>query len=178
MDWEKLASAPLSYAEAGATAGQLPAGYHHIRKEIAIGTGAEVFHNAAGKLMAWQLQRSAGVLVDVSEPTAQPGAIAAVGVGPVHGACRVVYVVDEPYRKGFAYGTLEGHPESGEEFFGVRWDPQTAVVYAQVTAFSKPGQWWSRAAAPIAALVQERITNRYLNALAAGEVGSASAAPD
>ena len=28
---------------------------------------------------------------------------------------RVVYVIDEPNRKGFAYGTLDGHPESGEE---------------------------------------------------------------
>ena len=174
MDWEKLASVPLSYTEARATAGQLPAGYLHIWKEKAIGTGSEVFHHAAGKLMGWQLQRSARVLIDASEPTAQPGAMAAVGVGPFHGACRVIYVVDEPYRKGFAYGTLEGHPESGEEFFGVRWDPQTGEVYAQVIAFSKPGQWWSRVAAPIAALVQKHITNRYLNALSVGEVGSTS----
>jgi uncharacterized protein (UPF0548 family) len=33
--------------------------------------------------------------------------------------CRVVYVVDEPRRAGFAYGTLPGHPEIGGERVGV-----------------------------------------------------------
>ena len=40
-------------------------------------------------------------------------------------ACRIVYVVDEsgPISKfGFAYGTLPGHVESGEERFLIEWD--------------------------------------------------------
>lgn len=167
MDWKTLATVPLSYAETGATAARLPAGYHHIEREQAIGAGEDLFEEAAAKLMNWQVQRSAGVFVDASQPVAQAGAIVVVGTGPVHGACRVVYVINEPNRRGFAYGTLEGHPESGEEFFGVRLDPQTGIVYAQVRAFSRPGQWWTRATAPIASVVQERITKRYLNALAA-----------
>jgi uncharacterized protein (UPF0548 family) len=31
----------------------------------------------------------------------------------------VVWTVDEPNRIGFGYGTLQGHPESGEESFVV-----------------------------------------------------------
>lgn len=166
MDWKALATVPLSYTETGATAERLPAGYHHIDREQALGAGKDLFEDAAAKLMNWQVQRSAGVFVDASQPVALAGAMVVVGVGPFHGACRVVYVVNEANRRGFAYGTLEGHPESGEEFFGVRLDPQTGVVYAQVRAFSRPGQWWTRATAPIASVVQERITKRYLNALA------------
>ena len=60
-------------------------------------------------------------------------------LGPVRAPCRVVYVVDEPDRRGFAYGTLPGHAESGEELFLVRYDPATDEVYAEVTAFSRHG---------------------------------------
>lgn len=170
VDWEKLATVPLSYAEAGATAGPLPAGYHHIQREHPIGAGRAVFDEAATKLMSWELQRSAGVLVDASEPTARPGALVAVGVGPLNGACRVVYVVNEPNRCGFAYGTLQGHPEVGEEYFGVRFDPTSQAVYTQVIAFSRPGRWWSKAGSRFGAFVQQRITERYLRAL--GREGS------
>ena len=61
--------------------------------------------------------------------------------GPGRRPCRVVYVVDEPDRRGFAYGTLPGHPESGEELFLVRYDPDTENVYAEVKPFPsmRPG---------------------------------------
>lgn len=91
-----------------------------------------------------------------------------VGVGPLSGVCRVVYVVDEPNRCGFAYGTLPGHPESGEEFFGVRFDAADGTVYAQIVAFSRPWRWWSKAGSRIASVVQRRITDKYLAALVAG----------
>ena len=38
-------------------------------------------------------------------------------MGFLQAPCRVVYVIDEPDIRGFAYGTLPGHPESGEERF-------------------------------------------------------------
>ena len=85
--------------------------------------------------------------------------------GPVRAPCRVVYVVDEPDRRGFAYGTLPGHAEAGEELFAVRYDPTTGAVYAEVTAFSRHATWWSRLGAPVTSLAQRVITNRYLRAL-------------
>ena len=44
-----------------------------------------------------------------------------IPAGPfsVKAPARVVYVINEKKRKGFAYGTLAGHPEPGEESFVV-----------------------------------------------------------
>jgi uncharacterized protein (UPF0548 family) len=47
-----------------------------------------------------------------------PGTDVLAHLGPIRVPCRVVYVLDEPERRGFAYGTLPGHPESGEELSG------------------------------------------------------------
>lgn len=165
MDWEKLGRLSLSYSETGATAGELPAGYHHIRREAPIGFGERAFHQAADQVMSWELQRRAGVRVQASTAVAEPGALVTVRLGPLRAACKVIYVIDEPHRRGFAYGTLQGHPESGEEYFGVRFDPTDGTVYMQVVAFSRPDQWWSKAGASLAALVQKRITDRYLTVL-------------
>ena len=79
-------------------------------------------------------------------------------------ACQVVHVLDEPRRRGFAYGTLDGHPERGEERFCLEWHDDDAVVLT-LTAFSRPAAWWARAAAPLARRVQDRVTQRYLHAL-------------
>ena len=85
--------------------------------------------------------------------------------GPVRAPCRVVYVVDEPDRRGFAYGTLQGHAESGEELFAVRYDPATDDVYAEVTAFSRHATWWTRLGSPVTSLAQRVISERYVRAL-------------
>jgi uncharacterized protein (UPF0548 family) len=77
----------------------------------------------------------------------------------------VVYVVDEPDRRGFAYGTLPGHAETGEELFLVRYDPASEEVHAIVTAFSRHATWWSRLAAPLTSVIQRFVTERYLRAL-------------
>ena len=88
-----------------------------------------------------------------------------VGLGPVRAPCRVVYVIDDTNRRGFAYGTLPGHPESGEELFAVRYDPSTDEVHAEVVAFSRHATWWSKLGAPVTSLAQRIITTRYLTAL-------------
>jgi uncharacterized protein (UPF0548 family) len=155
----------FTYPEVGATAGPLPARYHHVRESAVIGRGRERFESAAAKVMRWGMLRGAGVRVTPSSEVAEVGATAVVSLGPVHAPCRVVYVVDEDNRRGFAYGTLKGHPESGEEYFGVRYDPSTDAVYAEVTAFSRHATWWSRAAGPITSLTQRLMTKRYLTAV-------------
>ncbi len=73
--------------------------------------------------MRWGMLRGAGVRVEASTEVAAVGSEVLVGFGPLRAPCRVVYVIDEPDRRGFAYGTLPGHPESGEELFAVRYDP-------------------------------------------------------
>lgn len=159
---------PLSYAEIGATAGQLPAGYDHLRVHRVIGHGGPTFHRAAERLMSWQMHRTAGLTVEATTPRVEQDSRVRLRLGRhllrISFGCQVVYVVDEERRRGFAYGTLQGHPEQGEERFCVEWWEDDAVVFT-ITAFSRPGTWWSRALAPISHRLQRRYTHRYLRAL-------------
>lgn len=95
-----------------------------------------------------------------------------LGGGPIRiGAPRrVVYTVTEPRRQGFAYGTLPGHPESGEEAFTVEQKPDVTITFT-ITAFSRPGTATARIAGPLGRLIQRRVTSRYLRAMAAGSAG-------
>jgi uncharacterized protein (UPF0548 family) len=160
-----LAALPLTYSEVGATAGPLPAGYHHVLKSAVIGSGRSRFEDAADTGMRWGMLRGAGLHVEATTEVAAVGSEVIVHLGPVRAPCRVVYVVDEPDRRGFAYGTLPGHAESGEERFVVRYDPATEEVHADVTAFSRHATWWSRLGSPVTSVAQRVITERYLRAL-------------
>jgi uncharacterized protein (UPF0548 family) len=159
----------LTYPEVGATADEaLPRGYQHVRRSTVIGRGGPDFEAAAAALMTWQVQRRSGLSVRGSERVAVGEvvwlglAIGSLGIGF---RCKVVSVIDEPRRKGFAYGTLPGHPESGEEAFILRWRGDD-IVELDVVAFSRPARWWSRLAGPAGQLVQRWMTGRYLKALA------------
>ena len=165
MKLHELAALPLTYTEVGATAGPLPADYGHLHASAVIGHGRQRFEEAAAAVMRWGMLRGAGVRVEATTEIAAVGSEVLVGLGPLRAPCRVVYVVDEPDRRGFAYGTLPGHPETGEELFAVRYDPASEAVYAEVTAFSRHGTWWSRLAGPITSLAQRVISRRYLRAL-------------
>jgi uncharacterized protein (UPF0548 family) len=160
-----LAALPLTYDEVGATAGQLPTGYHHVQKSAVIGSGRRRFEDAAEQGMRWGMLRGAGLQVEATAEVAAVGSEVIVHLGPLRAPCRVVYVVDEPDRRGFAYGTLPGHAESGEERFVVRYDPATGGVYAEVVAFSRHATWWSRLGSPVTSIAQRVITDRYLRAL-------------
>lgn len=144
----RLRAALLTYREAGATNGVLPEGYHHVRRRALIGKGAQAFVDAVQVLMGWQVHDRAGLRVSPSAPVAAADVVVmmGIGIGPARLAapCRVVYVVEEPDRRGFAYGTLAGHPERGEEAFIVRMAEDGTVTF-EVTAFSRPATWLARA---------------------------------
>lgn len=161
-DLEQLS---LTYSEVGATAGELPAGYRHTRASAVIGTGRDRFDQAAADVLKWGMQRGAGLRVQATSDAAAVGTELIVRLGPVPAPCRVVYVLDEADRRGFAYGTLAGHPESGEELFSVRYDPATEEVHAEVVAFSRPATWWSRLGGPLTRLLQRVVTRRYLTGI-------------
>ncbi|ROQ41205.1 uncharacterized protein (UPF0548 family) [Frondihabitans sp. PhB188] len=82
----------------------------------------------------------------------------------VHAPVRVVYVIDDPTRKGFAYGTLDGHPESGEESWVID-QTDDGSVWLTVRVFSKPANWKWRLVAPFLRLQQTKYTQRYLRVL-------------
>ncbi|KUI17760.1 hypothetical protein AU192_02550 [Mycobacterium lehmannii] len=165
MRLSDLAALPLTYPEVGATAGTLPPGYQHVHKTAVIGHGRDRFDEAAAAGMRWGMLRGAGVRVEATTEVAEVGSEVLVHLGPVAAPCRVVYVVDDRHARGFAYGTLPGHAESGEELFLVRYDPAFDEVSAVVTAFSRHATWWSRLGSPVTSLVQRVVTDRYLRAL-------------
>ena len=163
MDLQTLEELPLTYREVGATGGgEMPAGYGHLRVERQVGTGQQRFERAAHAVMHWGMQHGAGLRVQASSEAAAVDTVVLVRMGFLPAPCRVVYVIDEPDIRGFAYGTLEGHPESGEERFAVRRDPATDAVFAEVSAFSRPATWWSKAGRPVVAVAQRVIARRYL----------------
>ena len=165
-----LRERPLTYPEVAATREvTLPAGYHHVSRSARLGRGQEQFDSAATALFGWELQRRAGVRVLPTTTTVTNGgdAVLLLGFGQlaIRAPVRVVYVVDEPQRRGFAYGTLGGHPESGEECFLVELT-EDGDVTCRITAFSKPATWLTRLGGPVARLTQRWVTGRYLAALA------------
>jgi uncharacterized protein (UPF0548 family) len=107
--------------------------------------------------------------VAASPATAGPGTVVLLGLGAgvirIVAPCRVIYAVHEPYRRGFAYGTLPGHPERGEEAFIIEQHHDGTVTFT-ITAFCAPATLLARAAGPAGRAVQRRITSRYLHALA------------
>jgi uncharacterized protein (UPF0548 family) len=83
--------------------------------------------------------------------------------GWVTAMCRIVAVVDESDRFGFAYGTLPVHPERGEESFVVRRDD--GRVTFRVVAVSRPAHPLARAVPPVADRLQDVAVRRYLRAM-------------
>ena len=175
---DRLASAGLTYREAGATAGDLPSGYRHVSHRVLIGRGPEVLASAGEAVFQWQVQLRSGLRVSASSPAARPGTVLLVGlgIGPlrIQAPCRVVYTVNEPRRRGFAYGTLPGHPETGEEAFIIEHHADNTVNLT-ITAFSRPASRLAKIAGPLGTATQRKITARYLRSLAPVTTASAAA---
>ena len=69
--------------------------------------------------------------------------------------CRIVYVLDEPRRYGYAYGTLPEHAETGEERFTVEWREDDSVWY-DIRAFSRDKHPLAKTAYPLSRMLQAR----------------------
>jgi uncharacterized protein (UPF0548 family) len=136
-----------------------------LRAQRRIGSGRDRFDQAGDSVMRYGMLRGAGVRVTATTEVAKVGTDVLGHLGPFAAPCRVVYVVDEPNRRGFAYGSLPGHAVRGEELFAVRYDPADDGVYSEVAAFSRPATWWSRLGVPVLMLAQRVVTTRYLDAL-------------
>ncbi|WP_284574515.1 DUF1990 domain-containing protein [Streptomyces sp. 2P-4] len=159
----------LTYPERGATASlPLPDRYHHLRHRIRLGRGRAVFEAAGAALTTFGAHRAAGAAVRCGHGAVRPGSRVAVGLGwgplRIEAPCEVVWTAYEPARTGFAYGTLAGHPEEGEESFLVLLD-RDGSVWFEVTAFSRPARWYTRAAGPLVPLFQRCYARRLGRAL-------------
>ena len=150
----------MTYDAVGATArGETPPGFTGDHNRQLLGCGAATFEHAKAAVRVWTMFPRPWTAI---EPENAP--IVADGVVAVHvrvlglwwlNASRIVYVVDEPRRFGFAYGTLPGHAERGEERFVVEWLEDDTVWY-DLRAFSKPRHVLARLVYPITRAYQRR----------------------
>jgi uncharacterized protein (UPF0548 family) len=77
---------------------------------------------------------------------------------------RIVAVVEQPDRVGFAYGTRPGHPVTGEEAFVVHRDAVGTVSLTLRSLTRAPRGPW-RLLFPVALVAQRFYRRRYLRAL-------------
>jgi uncharacterized protein (UPF0548 family) len=174
-----LAVRRLTYSEVGATRPEdatwagAPADRRPFERSARLGRGEALWGWACTELLSWGVKTRSGFDV-----LPQPGGSvrvtegadfwlrARLGPARIHEPVRVVGVVDRAERVGFAYGTLAGHPVSGEEAFIVHRDDDELVwiTLRSITA-PAPGAW--RLAFPIILLAQRVYRRRYLGALGA-----------
>lgn len=155
---------PFSYDEVGATRdGVAPKGYVVDRYQVRLGEGEEAYRRAVEALRGWRQFDLGWVRLYPPRAEVEVGTTVAVlarhlGFRSLNSA-RVVYTIDESgdvERYGFAYGTLPGHAESGEERFLVEWDREGGSVHYDVFAFSRPKHPLAWFGFPFARLLQRR----------------------
>jgi uncharacterized protein (UPF0548 family) len=165
---EEQAKLTFTYSAVGATAATPPHGYVVDRTRIKIGAGQAAFIAARYALQRWEQFRLGWVEPCRPETPIEPGRVVGVlarscGLWSLN-ACRIVYVVDEPRKFGFAYGTLPGHVESGEEQFTVQWHDDDTVWY-DILAFSRPNHILARLGYPWVRRLQRRFARESAAAM-------------
>ncbi|MDQ1540620.1 MAG: hypothetical protein QOH29_1346 [Actinomycetota bacterium] len=179
-----LSERATTYDATGATASdrsmpEVP-GYRHYERTACIGNGSACWDFASDAVVRWGIKTRSGFTIDGDgdghghgdeAATVSPVAVdqrrwlvAHVGPFTIREPVRVVAVVDKPDRKGFAYGTLAGHPISGEEAFVVE-RRRVGSVWLTIRSVSRPSTLMWRALSPVLALAQRVYRRRYFRAL-------------
>jgi uncharacterized protein (UPF0548 family) len=157
-------SAPFNYAEVGQSLGPTPAGYASNHGRVRLGYGEATFNRAVDALRNWKMFDLGWVNIRWPEAEIKVGTTVAAlarhfGFWSLHPA-RIVFLIDDDdsqmRRIGFAYGTLQGHGESGEETFIIEWLNADDSVWYDLRSFSRPGQALTTLGFPIARLLQKR----------------------
>jgi len=156
---DSLTTDTFSYPLAGATRDSArPDGYVVDHNRQFLGHGRETFERAKQAVREWKMFAVPGLKLIRDDTPIEAGrdvALLARHLGFYSvSSCRIVYVIDEPDRFGFAYGTLSQHAESGEERFTVEYDRETDEVWYDIYAFSRPGHWLVRLGYPFARYLQ------------------------
>jgi uncharacterized protein (UPF0548 family) len=137
-------------------------GWNVDRMRVGLGYGRAVFEAARRAVREWKMFPPSIARICNGEQVPQPGLIAGVlykvWLLPVWilFPARVVWLVDELRRFGFAYGTLADHPERGEERFVVAWSEADDSVWYDLLAVSRPAHWLARLGYPYTRWEQAR----------------------
>jgi uncharacterized protein (UPF0548 family) len=163
---DALRAAPLTYASPLAPENAASGGFRVLTQSAVL--ARRDFDAAARDLLSWRMQDRAGLQVSASDVPLRQGSVVLMRWGPgrlsVAIPCRVVDLVDEANRRGFTYGTLPGHPESGEEQF-VLEHLVDGRIRLTITAVSRPASLLARLGGPVSRAAQTLMTRRYLRAL-------------
>ncbi len=91
--------------------------------------------------------------------------VLATSVGPLHVVvpCRIAYVVDEVDTFGFAYVTLPGHPECGEEAFML--ERIADGITFTMSSHSRPTELLAQLGGPVSRLIQRRANQAYIEGM-------------
>jgi uncharacterized protein (UPF0548 family) len=156
--------APFNYAEVGASLGPLPPGYAVNHGRIQLGQGEAAFEKAVEALRNWKMFDLGWASICWPDAPIEVGTTVAVlarhfGFWSLHPA-RIVFLVDDDdgrvRRSGFAYGTLRGHGEQGEETFIIEWHRADDSVWYDLRSFSRPGELLTKLSNPIVRSLQRR----------------------
>jgi uncharacterized protein (UPF0548 family) len=164
-----LADEPFTYPEiGGTTAGPLPHGYRHATRRVTVGHGRGTFERTAAAVLDWRAQQALGLRIRATGPASRLGTVVVLTAGrPRFGydlPCRVVWGAAAGEERGFAYGTLPGHPQCGEERFAVRLALSGAVVF-EIRSFFRLASPLARLGGPVSLLMQREATDRYVSAI-------------
>jgi uncharacterized protein (UPF0548 family) len=160
---------PFSYSEVGATRDTPPIGYTVDHNRTQLGHGEKIYACAVAALRDWkQFDLGWTRIVPLQTPI-QAGQTVAVqartfGVWSLN-FCRIVYLIDEQRKFGFAYGTLSEHAERGEERFMIEWDAEDDSVCYDILAFSQPKHFLVKAGRPLARMLQRRFARDSLQSM-------------
>lgn len=132
-----VATCELTYAEVGATdpaAASWTPGPRRFETTVRVGEGEPCWNKCRADVLGWAVKTRSGFRVAGGSGRVEGGHDYQLifGIGPVavREPIRIVAVVDELDRCGFAYGTLPGHPVSGEEAFIIHRDTSGTVSVA------------------------------------------------
>src|SRR5947209_10529761 len=163
---------PFSYSEVGASRSQQPpAGYAINRYKGRLGTGEEVFNRAVAAMRSWTMYRLDWTKLCWPDTPIKEGKVVAIlakhfGFWSLN-ACRIIYTFEEAgnqeRRFGFAFGTLPGHVEEGEERFSVELEDET--VWYRLFAFARPKAMIARMAYPLVRSIQSRFAVNSFEAM-------------
>lgn len=170
-----LGQRAFSYSLVGATAPdaepwQPPDRWRAYERTVQLGSGADLWDEASSAVLSWGVKTRSGFAVD---PPLEAGRIARQGercrlvarVGPfrIREPVEVVATVATSRRAALAYGTLEGHPVSGEEAFIASRDDDGNVSLT-LRSLTRAGRGVWRGLFPLILIAQRVYRRRYLRA--------------
>jgi len=169
---------PYSYRTPFVTqSGSTPEGYNRDRHRVCLGSGPDLFEQAKLAITKWRMfDHGMATLYWPDRPIQKDtNVIVQFRVGPLWSLnpCRVVYTIDEATQFGFAYGTQQGHMESGEELFRVDYVSEDDSVWYEICAVSRPNHIVAHLGYPMARAYQAKFRRASGKAMQSAVSGAA-----